>query len=86
MTVCWGRDSCCLRGFWLVSGHVVKSHACLAVCWFVCVPIFLICLCFKTPNPPPCCCSLQALQEKHGSGEDLPELAKQELAAMMMQR
>jgi len=36
------------------------------------------------------CCwdvfALQALQEKHGSGEDLPELAKQELTAMMMQR
>lgn len=35
------------------------------------------------------CCRvllLQALQEKHGSGEDLPELAKQELAAMMLQR
>jgi hypothetical protein len=28
----------------------------------------------------------QALQDKHGSGEDLPELAKQELAAMMLQR
>jgi hypothetical protein len=31
-------------------------------------------------------CAVQALQEKHGDGEDLPELAKQELAAMMLQR
>jgi hypothetical protein len=29
---------------------------------------------------------LQALQEKHGSGQDLPELAKQELAALMQER
>jgi hypothetical protein len=35
---------------------------------------------------PPLAARTQALQAKHGSAEDLPELAKQQLAAMMMQR